>query len=48
MDLSKKMQEPNIFSEREQEVIRYLLMNSSENLTIRQLAERTYRFYRWM
>lgn len=42
MDLLNKMQEPNIFSEREQEVIRYLLMNPSENLTIRQLAERTY------
>lgn len=42
MDLLKRMGEESNFSEREQEVIRYLLANPSENLTIRELAERTY------
>lgn len=38
MSLLNKMQEKDIFSESEQEVIRYLLMNPTENLTIGQLA----------
>lgn len=42
MDLLRKMQEEDIFSESEREVACYLLMNPTENLTVKELAERTY------
>ena len=42
MNLLKKMQEESMFSDSEQEIVRFLLMNPTENLTVRELAERTY------
>lgn len=42
MNLIKRMREETSFSEGEQQIADYLLEHPSEDLTIRQLAERTY------